>query len=69
MLPDCEAGIRYCRWFQESVFNGLLDPELSFYSEETWFTLSGCVNSQNSIYWSTEILMLFMKCMRRIRKS
>jgi hypothetical protein len=32
--PDCEARIWYCRWFQESVFNGLLDPELTFYSDE-----------------------------------
>jgi hypothetical protein len=40
------------KWFQESVFNGLLDTELTLYSDEVWFTLSGYVNSQNSKYWS-----------------
>jgi hypothetical protein len=38
------------------------DPELTFYSDKAWYTLSGYVNSQNNRYWSTEILMLFMKC-------
>jgi hypothetical protein len=32
--PHCEARIRYCRWFQESIFKGLLDPEVTFYSDE-----------------------------------
>jgi hypothetical protein len=36
------------------VFNGLLNPELKFYYDETWFTLTGHVNSQNNRYWSTE---------------
>jgi hypothetical protein len=52
--PDCQARIQYCRWFQESVFNGLLDPELMFYSDEEQFTLSRYMNSQNNRYWSTE---------------
>jgi hypothetical protein len=33
---DFEAKIQYYRWFQESVFNGLLDPELVFYSDNTY---------------------------------
>jgi hypothetical protein len=41
--PDCEARIQYCGWFQKSVFSGLVDPELMFYSGDTWFTLSGYV--------------------------
>jgi hypothetical protein len=36
------------------VINGLLDPELTFYSDEAWFTLSGYINSQNDRYWFTE---------------
>jgi hypothetical protein len=52
--PDCEERIRHCRWCQESVFNGLTDPELIFYSEEAWFNWSSYVNSQNNRYWSTE---------------
>jgi hypothetical protein len=31
--PDGKARILYCRWFQESEFNELLDPELILYSD------------------------------------
>lgn len=51
---DWEARSRYCRWFQESVANGILDPELLFFSDEAWFTLKGNVNSLNNIYWCSE---------------
>lgn len=44
--PDCEARIWCCTWCQKSVFNCLLDPEIAFYSDEVWFTLSGHVNGQ-----------------------
>jgi hypothetical protein len=52
--PYYITRIQYCGWFQESVFSGLLDPELTFYSDEVWFISSGSVNSQNNKYWSTE---------------
>jgi hypothetical protein len=52
--PDCEARVRYCMWFQESAFKGLFNPELTLYSDEAWYTLSGYVNSLNNRYWSTE---------------
>jgi hypothetical protein len=29
--PYGKAKIHYCMWFQELVFNGLLDPELRFF--------------------------------------
>jgi hypothetical protein len=54
LTPDCKARIQYCRWLQELAFNGLLDPELMFYSNKVWCTLSGYVNSQYNRYWSTE---------------
>jgi hypothetical protein len=54
---DCEGRIRYSMWFQDSVFNGLLDPKHTFYSDEAWFILSGYVNSPNNRYWSTENLL------------
>jgi hypothetical protein len=41
--PYGKAKIHYCMWFQELVFNGLLDPELRFFSDKAWFTLSGYV--------------------------
>jgi hypothetical protein len=31
---DCKGRNKYCRWFQQTVFNGLLDSELMFYSDE-----------------------------------
>jgi hypothetical protein len=43
--PGCKARIRNCRWFQESVFNDLLHPELKFDSNKAWFTISKYVNS------------------------
>jgi hypothetical protein len=52
--PDCKTRIQYCRWIQKSVFSGLHGPELMFYSDEEWFSLSGYINSQNNRYWSTE---------------
>jgi hypothetical protein len=41
---------------QESVFKGPLDPELTFYSDVAWHTLSGYVTSHSNRYWSTENL-------------
>jgi hypothetical protein len=54
-LPsDYEVRIQCCRWFQEAEFGGFLDLELTFYSDEACFNLSGYVNSPNNIYWSRE---------------
>jgi hypothetical protein len=30
--PDAEARINYCRWFQQSVYDGMVDPDLVFYT-------------------------------------
>jgi hypothetical protein len=46
--PDYKARIQYCRWWQESVFSGLLGPEHMFYSDVVQFTLRD-INSQNNI--------------------
>jgi hypothetical protein len=54
--PDTGARISYCRWFQQSVYDGMVDPDLAFYTDEAWFHLSGFVNSQNNRYWSAENL-------------
>jgi hypothetical protein len=50
------------KWFQEPVFNKLRDPEIKVNSDKAKFPLSGYVNSQHNRRWSTENLMLFMKC-------
>jgi hypothetical protein len=55
LLPRvAEEGINYCRWFQQSLYDGVVDPELMFYTSEVWFHLSGYVTCQNSNYWSTK---------------
>jgi hypothetical protein len=50
LLPDAEARINYCRWFQQSVYDGIVDPDLMFDTNGAWFHLSSYVNSQNNRY-------------------
>jgi hypothetical protein len=50
----------YSSWFQELVFSGLLNPEHTFYSDEVWLTLSGCVN-KITYMGAQKILILFKK--------
>lgn len=50
---DYPRRIAYCQWFQHHMNdNRILD--LSFFSDEAWFHLSGYVNSQNFRIWNTE---------------
>ncbi|KAL1488740.1 hypothetical protein ABEB36_014539 [Hypothenemus hampei] len=50
---DFGKRIAYCQWFNAHMDNDeILD--LSFFSDEAWFHLSGYVNSQNYRTWSTE---------------
>jgi hypothetical protein len=46
--------INYCRWFQKSVYDGMVDPDLVIYTDEAWFHLSGYVNRQKNHYNSAE---------------
>jgi hypothetical protein len=54
LFINCEERRKCCRWFQGSVFNGLTDSELQFYSDVASFTLHGYLNSQNNRYCRTE---------------
>jgi hypothetical protein len=36
------------------VHDGLLEPKLTFLTDEANFNLSGYINSQNNSYWSSE---------------
>jgi len=49
--PESEATDRYCRCFQDSVTNGVFDPEIVSFLDEACFALSGNVNSQKRRYW------------------
>jgi hypothetical protein len=53
-LLDYEKRVRFCNWFINHVHDGLLDPKLTFFTDEANFNLSGYVNSQNNKYWSSE---------------
>jgi hypothetical protein len=37
----------------QAVHDGVLDPKLTFFSDEAWFRLSGYINAQNNMYWSS----------------
>jgi hypothetical protein len=50
---DYQSRVEYCNWFQNHLNNDhLLD--VSFFSDEAWFHLSGYVNSQNFRIWSAQ---------------
>ncbi|XP_076319811.1 uncharacterized protein LOC143230330 [Tachypleus tridentatus] len=55
---DNEKRIRYCRWFnrfiEENTANVL---DVTFFTDEAWFHLSGYVNSQNSRLWSSRLFI------------
>lgn len=53
LLPvDYGRRLHYCEWFQENMNRNLLN--LSFFTDEAWFHLSGYVNSQNYRTWAAE---------------
>ena len=55
LLPTDDAGRRnFCNWYLQAIHDGVVDPMLVFFSDETWFHLSGYVNSQNNRFWSLE---------------
>jgi hypothetical protein len=35
----------------QAVHDGVLDPELTSFTDEAWFHLSGYINAQNNRYW------------------
>lgn len=50
---DFPKRIKFCQWFNEHLSNDdILD--LTFFSDEAWFHLSGYVHSQNYRTWATE---------------
>jgi hypothetical protein len=37
----------------QTVYDGVLDPKLTFFTDEAWFHLSEYINAQNNRYWSS----------------
>lgn len=52
LQTDHPRRLAYCQWFNNLMNNDLLN--LTFFSDEAWFHLSGYVNSQNMRMWSTD---------------
>jgi hypothetical protein len=36
----------------QSVVEGEIDPQLTFFSDEAWFHLQGYIHTQNNRYWT-----------------
>jgi hypothetical protein len=55
VIEECDYGRRmhFCNWFLQAVHDGVLDPKLTFFTDEAWFHLSGYINAQNNGYWSS----------------
>lgn len=50
---DMNKRLMYCQWFNEHLRNDDI-LNMTFFSDEAWFHLSGHINSQNVRYWSSE---------------
>jgi hypothetical protein len=55
-LQPCDPArmVHFCSWFLRSVVEGEIDPQLTFFSDETWFHLQGYISTQNNRYWSSQ---------------
>jgi hypothetical protein len=52
---DHEKRIRYCEWFTNFIQTKTADIlDVTFFTDETWFHLSGYVNTQHTRLWSSE---------------
>ena len=51
---DHEKHVRFCLWIKDflSQNSGILD--VTFFTDEAWFHISGDVNSQNTRIWAAE---------------
>ncbi|RZC35577.1 hypothetical protein BDFB_015143 [Asbolus verrucosus] len=61
LLPaDHPRRLAYCYWFNNNLMNDEL-LNLTFFSDEAWFHLSGYINSQNMRMWSTDNPHIFIE--------
>jgi hypothetical protein len=47
---DSASSVHSCSWFLQSVVEGEIDPQLTFFSDEAWFHLQEYINTQNNRY-------------------
>lgn len=48
-----ERRMNFCNWFLWVVYDDVLDPELTLFTDDIWFHLSGYINAQNNRFWSS----------------
>jgi hypothetical protein len=55
VTEECDYGRRthICNWFLQAVHDGVLDPKLTFFTDEAWFHQSGYNDAQNNRYRSS----------------
>jgi hypothetical protein len=55
VIEEGDYGRRtyFCNWFFQAVHDGVLDPKLTFFTDEAWFHLSGYISAQNNRYCSS----------------
>ncbi|PNF32022.1 hypothetical protein B7P43_G06549 [Cryptotermes secundus] len=51
---DKHKRVRHCLWFREFVHDNPRILDITWFSDEAWFHLSGYVNAQNSRIWASE---------------
>jgi hypothetical protein len=44
------SRVYFCIWFLQSVVEGEIDPQLTFFSDEAWLHLQEYINTQNNHY-------------------
>jgi hypothetical protein len=58
---DAPQRIRFCNLVLENVHDGLTYLQLLFITDEAYFHLRGCVNSQNTQFGAKEIPTQFTR--------
>jgi hypothetical protein len=51
---DHAARLRYCNWVKAFACNNIRVLNITFFTYEAWFHLSGYINGQNYRLWSSE---------------
>jgi hypothetical protein len=53
-LRDPTSRVHFYSWVLQSVVEGEIDPQLTFFFDEARFHLQGYINTQNNRYWSSQ---------------
>jgi hypothetical protein len=56
ILQPCNptSRVHFSSWFLQSVIEGEVNAQLTFFSNEVWFHLQGYISMQNNPYWSSQ---------------